>query len=219
MAASFTDRLLEGVQRLGLDSDTAKIEALLAYLNLLSKWNRAYNLTAISDRNMMLTHHILDSLAISNYLEGKRFIDVGTGPGLPGIPLAIYNEDKEFVLLDSNGKKTRFLFQALMAVKLSNAKEVQQRAEDYHPAQAFDGIITRAYAPLARMLNSSKHLLRRGGVFYAMKGQYPEREIEAIASNDLLLTTEKIEVPGLNEARYLILIKSALRNSTCRPTR
>ena len=150
------------------------------YINLLEKWNKAYNLTAVRDVKEMLDRHIADSLSIASFIEGHRFIDVGTGPGLPGIPLAIIFPDREFFLLDSNGKKTRFLQEAKNRLGLQNIEIINDRVENFRPALLFDGVLSRAFATLDDMVSKSSHLCNAEGCYYAMKGQYPGVELQAI---------------------------------------
>src|SRR5690606_27553111 len=153
------DLLRQGVAALYLDLDERQIELLIRYLELLAKWNRAYNLTAVEVPLAMVNLHLLDSLSIAPHLRGERFIDVGTGPGLPGIPLAIALPDRHFTLLDSNGKRVRFLFQVRTALGLGNVREVQSRAEAWRDGPGYDGIISRAYSAIDTMLASTAHLL------------------------------------------------------------
>lgn len=162
----------------GIENEkSGKIET---YLKLLDKWNKSYNLTAIRDITEMLDRHIADSLSIAKWLEGKRFIDVGTGPGLPGIPLAIIFPDRQFTLLDSNGKKTRFLQEAKRHLGLDNIEVINDRVENYRPVDLFDGILSRAFTSLEDMVNKTQHLCLDEGHYFAMKGQYPEAELQGI---------------------------------------
>jgi 16S rRNA (guanine527-N7)-methyltransferase len=200
------DLLRQGVAALHLDLDEGQIELLIRYLELLAKWNRAYNLTAVEDPLAMVSLHLLDSLAIAPYLDGGRFIDVGTGPGLPGIPLAIALPGRHFTLLDSNGKRVRFLFQVRTALGLGNVREVQSRAETWRDGPGYDGIISRAYSAIDTMLASTAHLLAPGGHFYAMKGRLPEEELSALAKPFNVTATRRLQVPGIDGERHLIEI-------------
>src|SRR5438445_5925919 len=157
-------------------------EKLIVYLELLRKWNRVYNLTAIRDLKESVLLHIIDSLTIRQYLHGMRVIDIGTGAGLPGIPLALTCPDKQFVLLDSNSKKTRFLTQVMCDLSLKNVDVVHARCEDYNPDIKFDSILSRAFASIEVMLETTQHLLAEQGQFLAMKGVYPTAEIKTISS-------------------------------------
>lgn len=200
------EALCKGLQRLAIVLTDSQVGQLLQYLQLLQQWNRAYNLTAVTDPLDMIHLHLLDSLAILPYLKGKRFIDVGTGPGLPGIPLAIAMPDNYFVLLDSNGKRVRFLFQVRVALGLANVAEVHARAESYQGEAEFDGIISRAFTSLAEMVDKTRHLAGRGGIFYAMKGRYPEKELSELAKPYNVVTCHRLDVPGVDAERHLIEI-------------
>ena len=178
--------------------------SLLGYLALLSKWNRAYNLTAVRDPGEMVTRHLLDSLAIAPYLTGRRLIDVGTGGGLPGVPMAILFPDREFHLLDSNGKKTRFLFQVKTALGLDNMTVHQARVESFHSEAPFDAVLSRAFASLEDMVSGCRHLLGEGGHFLAMKGAYPREELDAVAGECRVEAVHPLLVPGLGEQRHLV---------------
>ncbi len=173
------------------------------YLNLLDKWNKAFNLTAVRDINDMLERHLVDSLSIAKYIEGERLIDVGTGPGLPGIPLAILYPEKIFYLLDSNGKKTRFLNQSRLELGLKNIEVVNSRVEEYQPDDKFDAVLSRAFSSLRDMINGTDHLCKKNGTFYAMKGQYPEMELQAITKP---YKVQAIDWPGNQVERHLIII-------------
>lgn len=203
--------LKTGLKKLNIELDDDKIELLLAYHALLVKWNKAYNLTAVRDPEEMIRRHLLDSLSIIPHVDGQRILDVGTGPGLPGIPLAICFPEKELVLLDSNGKKTRFLTQAKIELKLTNMTPVQSRIESFEvPAIApdgFDSITSRAFATLKDMVDGSIHLLKEGGNFYAMKGLYPTDEIGELDSRTAVVDCFALHVPGEEAERHLVKIK------------
>ncbi|MFO6424567.1 16S rRNA (guanine(527)-N(7))-methyltransferase RsmG [Motilimonas sp. KMU-193] len=180
---------------------------LIGLVNLLHKWNKAYNLTSVRNPEDMLVKHILDSIVVSPYLQGQRFIDVGTGPGLPGLPLAIMNPDKEFVLLDSLGKRIRFIRQVLLELGIKNVTPVQSRVEEFQDEIGFDGVLSRAFASLHDMLNWCPHLPSQQGVFIALKGVLPEDEIASLPSDFELVATHKLTVPELEGQRHLVLIK------------
>jgi len=200
-------QLTRGAARLQIPLTEAQLDALMNYLGLLQKWNKAYNLTAIREPERMVNLHLLDSLAVHPFvLDADNIIDVGTGPGLPGIVLAIMNPHKSFTLLDSNGKKTRFLFQARTALNLSNVTIVNDRVEAYHPSEPFDMIVSRAFASLADMTGWCRHLRAENGSFLAMKGQYPADEIRAIADEFQVAESVAIEVPGVDGERHLLRI-------------
>jgi len=184
----------------------AQIEQQLALVGLLDKWNKAYNLTSVRNPKDMLTRHIMDSLAVRKYLHGQRFIDVGTGPGLPGLPLAIAEPDKEFVLLDSLGKRIRFIRQVCHELKLNNVTAVQARVEDYQDEKQFDGVISRAFASLNDMLSWCEHLPAENGRFYALKGLYPQDELEQLPEQYKIESIDQINVPGIDASRHIVII-------------
>ncbi|EBR9742395.1 16S rRNA (guanine(527)-N(7))-methyltransferase RsmG [Salmonella enterica subsp. enterica serovar Agona] len=181
---------------------------LAAYVDMLHKWNKAYNLTSVRDPNEMLVRHILDSIVVAPYLQGQRFIDVGTGPGLPGIPLAIVLPDAHFTLLDSLGKRVRFLRQVQHELKLENITPVQSRVEAYPSEPPFDGVISRAFASLNDMVSWCHHLPGEKGRFYALKGQLLGDEIASLPDNFSVESVEKLRVPQLEGERHLVIIKS-----------
>ncbi|ELL8389204.1 16S rRNA (guanine(527)-N(7))-methyltransferase RsmG [Salmonella enterica] len=181
---------------------------LVAYVDMLHKWNKAYNLTSVRDPNEMLVRHILDSIVVAPYLQGQRFIDVGTGPGLPGIPLAIVLPDAHFTLLDSLGKRVRFLRQVQHELKLENITPVQSRVEAYPSKPPFDGVISRAFASLNDMVSWCHHLPGEKGRFYALKGQLPGDEIASLPDDFSVESVEKLRVPQLEGERHLVIIKS-----------
>ncbi|ECS6040355.1 16S rRNA (guanine(527)-N(7))-methyltransferase RsmG [Salmonella enterica] len=181
---------------------------LVAYVDMLHKWNKAYNLTSVRDPNEMLVRHILDSIVVAPYLQGQRFIDVGTGPGLPGIPLAIVLPDAHLTLLDSLGKRVRFLRQVQHELKLENITPVQSRVEAYPSEPPFDGVISRAFASLNDMVSWCHHLPGEKGRFYALKGQLPGDEIASLPDDFSVESVEKLRVPQLEGERHLVIIKS-----------
>lgn len=208
MSLSQNQQALElGIKTLGLSCSSQQIEQLLAYLEMLQRWNKAYNLTAIREPIQMVRLHLLDSLAINPYVQGvKHIIDVGTGPGLPGIPLAILNPDINFTLLDSNGKKTRFLFQAINDLSLANAKEINHRVEKYQPEQSFDIVLSRAFSSISDMLTQCDHLVSDSGCFLAMKGKKPDSELSQITKDYKVVDLSQINVPQVDSERHLIKI-------------
>jgi len=181
-------------------------QKLIHYLELLLRWNQVFNLTAIRDPHDMVWLHILDSLSITPYLHGARLIDVGTGAGLPGIPLALTQPDKAFVLVDSNGKKIRFLTQVILELGIQNVEVVHARCEEMQPTVKFDSVISRAFSTIAVMLQSTQHLADDDGQFLAMKGVYPEQELENIPDNFKLLGVHKLKINGLAAERHLVCI-------------
>ncbi len=200
-------RLEAGLQTMQLELPESVVERLLAYLAMLAKWNKAYNLTAVREPLEMVTKHLLDSLAVVPYLPGKRIIDVGTGGGLPGIPLSLVFPERNFTLLDANGKKTRFLVQARAELGLKNVTVVHERVENYRPEQPYDCVITRAFASVADILTGSRHLLADNGQMIAMKGEVPEEELTALPEGYRLVEVISLKVPGLEqEQRHLLCI-------------
>ncbi|NMP28205.1 16S rRNA (guanine(527)-N(7))-methyltransferase RsmG [Rahnella sp. SAP-1] len=182
---------------------------LIGYVELLHKWNKAYNLTSVRDPMQMLVRHILDSIVVNPHLSGSRFIDVGTGPGLPGIPLAIVRPDAHFTLLDSLGKRVRFLRQVQHELGLKNVEAVQSRVEDFIPEPAFDGVISRAFASLQDMLSWCHHLPVEGqGRFYALKGIRPDEELASLPAGIQLQEIVKLQVPELEGERHLVILKA-----------
>ena len=200
LAAQLSDYLAE----MDISATELQQKQLVGFVEMLNKWNKAYNLTSVRSPEQMLIRHVMDSLVVSPYLEGQRFIDVGTGPGLPGIPLAILNPDKEFVLLDSLGKRIRFQKQVQFELKINNFTSIESRVEAYQPEQKFDGVLSRAFASIADMLNWCHHLPKENGLFYALKGQLTAAELAAIPAEFTLVDTITLEVPKLEEQRHLL---------------
>lgn len=198
--------LLTGCQQLGVPLPAGALSRLSRYLDLLEKWNRAYNLTAVRNRADMVVRHILDSLAILPHLQGRRFLDAGSGAGLPGIPLAICLPETGFILVDSNSKKTRFLFQVRLALELDNVEVVDARVEAYRPEPPCDGVLSRAFASLSDMVTLCAQISHDGARLYAMKGAGPDAETEGLRANGLQVTTATLAVPGLDEHRSLVTI-------------
>ncbi|MCX7095644.1 MAG: 16S rRNA (guanine(527)-N(7))-methyltransferase RsmG [Methylobacter sp.] len=196
--------LAAGIASLNLAVTDAQLEQLLSFIKLIEKWNKAYNLTAIRDREEMARLHILDSLAIIPHMQGKRIIDIGTGAGLPGIPLAICLPEIDFTLLDSNAKKTRFVQQAILELKLNNAAVLHSRVEDYHPEHAYDAVLTRAFAALADIVKLTAHLPGKNGVLLAMKGQNMDAELAQISAKKSVIP---VSVPGTDVERCLVRIE------------
>ncbi|ALB61002.1 rRNA small subunit methyltransferase, glucose inhibited division protein GidB [Cronobacter condimenti 1330] len=181
---------------------------LVAYVDMLNKWNKAYNLTSVRDPGEMLVRHIMDSIVVEPHLQGSRFIDVGTGPGLPGVPLAIVRPDSHFTLLDSLGKRVRFLRQVQHELKLENITPVQSRVEAFPAEPAFDGVISRAFASLSDMVNWCHHLPGDAGRFYALKGQRPDDEIAVLPEGFGVEEIIRLSVPRLDGERHLVILKA-----------
>ncbi len=199
-------RLRAGISELGLELADQQYLSLLNYIDLLQKWNKVYNLTAVRDPAQMLVRHLLDSMAVAPWCGGQRLIDVGTGAGLPGVPLAILYPEKEFHLLDSNGKKTRFLFQVKTALRLENITVHHTRVEYFKPNERYDAVLSRAFSSLLDMVNGCGHLLDDTGQFLAMKGVVNEVEVAAVEALGLLSTVHALSVPGLAEQRHLVVL-------------
>lgn len=200
--------LSDGLARLDLSLEPAQQQALLNYLALFAQWNKAYNLSAIRDPEAMLRLHLLDSLSIAPHLTGQRFIDVGTGGGLPGVPLAICFPQRHFTLLDSAGKKTRFLFHVKQQLGLQNLQIENCRVEAHRPAVLYEGVISRAFASLADMTQCCAHLLTPGGHFWAMKGVYPAAELSQIQKHYIVQRSIPLQVPGVDAERCLLVLSS-----------
>lgn len=181
---------------------------LIEYVMLLHKWNQIHNLTSIREPLQMLSKHIIDSLSIGPYLQGPSILDVGTGAGLPGIPLAMTHPHYHFVLLDSNGKKTRFLTHVLQTLLIPNIDIILMRVEKYHPENCFNSIVSRAFSHLNEFLQKTKHLCCENGIFLAMKGQYPIKEINALEPYFKLIDTKSLQIMGLDEQRHLLILKN-----------
>jgi 16S rRNA (guanine527-N7)-methyltransferase len=202
--------LKQGLTDLGLSAVPELESNLLQYLALLQRWNKAYNLTSIRDPEQMVIRHILDSLALAplfSALPGTS-IDVGTGAGLPGIPLALVFPEREFCLLDSNGKKTRFLFQVKTELGLANMSVRNDRVEALETEEKFDLILSRAFSNLQQMVSGCRHLLADNGRYLAMKGVYPTAEIADLPADVEVVAVHALQVPGLKEERHLVEIKS-----------
>lgn len=199
--------LSHGIEQLGLDIPIAKQQNMLIYLELLQKWNKVYNLTAIRQPEQMVTHHLLDSLAVLPHLWSGNWLDVGCGAGLPGLVLAMAKPEWKFTLLDSNSKKTSFVQQAIIDLKLSNVNVCCARAEEWEPNEKFDGIISRAFAELADFIAATRHLLADGGRWIAMKGHL-ERELKLLPADIKIEQTILLQVPGIKAARHLAVLKT-----------
>ena len=198
--------LIDGCESLNIEINGVQVDQLLAYTVLLERWNKTYNLTAIRDPLDIIKLHLLDSLAINKFLVGSRFIDVGTGGGLPGIPLAIMNPLREFTLLDSNGKKTRFLFQAKLALGLANIDDVNERVEKFSTQNKYDCVLTSAFSSLGDMIQNCQHLLQENGCFLAMKGRIDQSELSEVTKNYKVTDSLLIDVPGVDGHRHILKI-------------
>ena len=207
MGASPLQPLIAGAARLGVPLDEATAQRLLRVLDELLKWNRAYNLTAITQPREMLTHHLLDSLSVQRFLAGRRVIDVGTGAGFPGLPLAIVDPQRHFTLLDSNGKKVRFVAHVVRALGLANVDAVHSRAEAFVPPQPFDTVVARAFAPLPTLVEWVAPLCSPHTRVLAMKGRALEQERAGLPPGWVIERDEPVEVPGLGEERRVVVLR------------
>jgi 16S rRNA (guanine527-N7)-methyltransferase len=205
--------LVLGANEMSVTLTEAQITNLLSYIREFDKWNKAYNLSAIRDIRQMVARHLLDSLSVVPYFltskhSTQHVIDVGTGGGLPGIPLAIMFPERNFTLLDSAGKKTRFLFHVKTLLKLDNVSVENRRVEEFQPAQKFNAVISRAFASLQDMTDGCAHLLANDGVFLAMKGIYPQDELAPIAEKIELLESIKLAVAATDGERHLLVLQT-----------
>jgi len=211
--AELRAQLLRGAIEMSVTLNESQIEKLLAYVREFEKWNKAYNLSAVRDIRQMVARHLLDSLSVVPWFNGNkkfsatRVIDVGTGGGLPGIPLAIMFPEKQFTLLDSNGKKTRFLFHVKTLLGLTNVRVENRRVEEFQPEQKFNAVISRAFASLQDMTEGCAHLLEDGGIFLAMKGLFPQDELAPIADKIDLIESVKLLVAETDGERHLLILQ------------
>ena len=199
--------LRAGTGVLGVSLQQSQYDQLLEYLYLLQKWNQVYNLTAIDEPRRMLAYHLLDSLSLMPHLDGARkLLDVGSGAGLPGIPLAIAMPETVWTMLDSNARKTRFIRQALAHCGLRNAQVVQSRVQDYHAPDSPDYIVSRAFAPLGEFCNSVAHLMGRETRLLTMKTGLKPEEVDELDGGRFEFEEQNIKVPGIGESRSLVTI-------------
>lgn len=203
---NFIDLLKQPLKNNRLDLPGSTIAQLAKYLDLLQTWNRAFNLTAITDPREMVYLHIIDSLSVAPYLHGARMLDVGSGAGLPGIPLALLHPKHHWVLLDKNSKKTRFQTQAIAELGLKNVEAVHNRCEDFHPDACFDSILSRAFGTLRMFVETTEHLLCTNGIFIAMKGKYPKEELNDLPSRFLTRNVTRLALQGIDAERHIVCI-------------
>jgi len=201
--------LEQGVEDLGIRLPPTAEQRLLDYLALMQKWNRVYSLTAIREPAKSVSHHLLDSLAVVPHLKGGPLLDVGSGPGLPGIPVAIARPDWHVTLLDSNHKKAAFLNQAVAELEVTNAEVRRERVEQWRPPMMFEVVISRAFAELADFVRLAGHLLAPGGRLAAMKGLYPYEEIAQMPAGYRVDQVVPLAVPGVEGERHLVMIEKS----------
>ena len=201
------EELTLGARELGVELSETQHRQLLGYLALLIKWNKAYNLTAVRDPDEMVSRHLLDSLSVVPFIDGERQLDVGSGGGMPGIPLAIMFPDMQVTLLDSNGKKTRFLTQVKLELKLDNLNVIHSRAEAYQPEQPFTGIISRAFSSLEDFTQWTRHMGDTNTRWLAMKGLHPADELVALPADFNLESAQALAVPGCQGQRHLLILR------------
>lgn len=199
------DLLIEGLQRMALKLSDQMIDQLMTYLNLVEKWNRVYNLTAIRERDEMIKLHFLDSLSILNHVHVKNILDVGSGAGFPGIVLAITKPELKVTVMDSVNKKTTFMQQVKSELALTNLDVVNSRVEDYQPITLFEAVTSRAFSNLKNMISLTQHTLQKNGMWLAMKSKDVKEELEAFEKNQY--TMVPLEVPFINAERYLVQLK------------
>jgi 16S rRNA (guanine527-N7)-methyltransferase len=201
------EELTVGARELGIELNESQHNQLLAYLALLIKWNKAYNLTAVRNPDEMVSRHLLDSLSIMSFIDGERWLDVGSGGGMPGIPMAILFPGKKITVLDSNGKKTRFLTQVKLELKLDNLEVIHSRAEAFTPQRPFEGIISRAFSSLEDFTQWTRHMGDAGTRWLAMKGLHPADELVALPADFRLDSAQALAVPGCQGQRHLLILR------------
>lgn len=201
--------LIAQAMALGVTLGSAQVECLLAYLDLIAKWNKVHNLTALREADKMLSHHILDSLSVQPYIAAGKLLDVGSGAGLPGIPLAIADPGRQIAVLDSNAKKTSFLRQAVTELDLKNVEVITGRIEGLSADYQFDGIITRAFSDINQFVAMSRQVLAEHGRWYAMKGVVPDGELQQLPADIEVLSIQPLTIPLLAAQRHLVIMKEA----------
>lgn len=209
---SHAEELSQGARELGVELSAQQHQQLLAYLALLIKWNKAYNLTAVRNPDEMVSRHLLDSLSVVPYVAeaGDNWLDVGSGGGMPGIPLAILFPERHFTLLDSNGKKTRFLTQVKLELQLANLEVIHSRVEGFTPEHPFSGICSRAFSSLQDFSDWTRHLGDGDTRWLAMKGVHPDDELQALPTDFSLLATHVLKVPGCQGQRHLLILRRSV---------
>ena len=203
--------LHSAAEEIGISLSDNQTSQLISYVDLMEKWNRAFNLTAVRRRTELFSRHIVESLAVKPYICGEQWVDIGTGAGLPGVPLAITEPNKQFVLLDSSAKKTRFLLEVKRALGLSNIEVVTTRVENWQPVQNPDAVITRAFADLATTIGRTAHILHDQGMLFAMKTESAAEELDALPLGFALIAQQDVEVPGRDWPFQLLSIQRTKR--------
>ena len=203
--------LYNAAEEIGISLSGTQVNQLIGYVDLIEKWNRAFNLTAVRRRTELFSRHIFESLAVKPYIRGEKWADIGTGAGLPGVPLAITEPEKPFVLLDSNGKKTRFLLEVKRALGLSNIKVETTRVEKWQPVNNPDAVITRAFADLATTIARTAHILHDHGLLFAMKTESAVEEIDALPPGFVMIAQQDVAVPGRDWPFQLLSIQRTKR--------
>lgn len=201
------EELSTGARQLGVELSEAQHAQLLAYLALLIKWNKAYNLTAVRNPDEMVSRHLLDSLSVMPFIHSARWLDVGSGGGMPGIPLAILHPEKQVTVLDSNGKKTRFLTQVKLELKLDNLTVIHKRVEEFQPELPFTGIVSRAFSSMENFTNWTRHLGDEQTQWLAMKGLHPADELVALPADFRVDSEQALTVPGCQGQRHLLILR------------
>ena len=210
MPAADTDLetlLREGLPAVGVDAEPQLVGRCVRFLRLLEKWNRAYNLTAVRDPADMVPLHLLDSLSLRPFLRGRRIADIGTGAGLPGLPLAMTEPERDFTLVDSGGKKVRFVRHAIGELELANASAVQARVPDWEPDELFDTVVCRAFSSLPEFVASCAGLLKPGGCLLAMKGRLPQTELAALPLGWRATRCEPVDLAGMDVHRHVVVLE------------
>lgn len=198
------DTLSQAAAHMGISLTAAQGESLLKLLNELNDWNQRINLTAIRDLQQQLSKHLLDSLSIQPFLRGRYIADIGTGAGFPGLPLAVINPDKEFLLIDSINKKLRFVEHAAAVMQLQNVAVLHTRAQDYRPTRLFDVVVSRAMGSIENFVLWCGHLCAPQGRLLAMKGRYPDEELATVPKGWRVVAVHELKIPGLDEQRHLV---------------